>query len=230
MKFNLQKFNIKTINEDLVILLSADFKDELISSLYPSIDISANMYVFDSLSSTLDFTIGILSELDLKDSLVSAIFMDTYTPIEIVYKDNLTSECYIEKEGYYNIEFEDSLVSDFILLKNLYFTELFKDESMMKTAGSKELFLNMSYSDVLSSNIIADIFDTEVTTISITIPAGGILEIDSNNYTVYLNNKNVFDSYSGSWVFLDRGVKELVVGVGNGRTIKGNVIYRERYL
>lgn len=230
MKFNLQKFNIKTINEDLVILLSADFKDELISSLYPSIDISANMYVFDSLSSTLDFTIGILSELDLKDSLVSAIFMDTYTPIEIVYKDNLTSECHIEKEGYYNIEFEDSLVSDFILLKNLYFTELFKDESMMKTTGAKELFLNMSYSDVLSSNIIADIFDTEVTTISITIPAGGILEIDSNNYTVYLNNDNVFDSYSGSWVFLDRGVKELVVGVGNGRTIKGNVIYRERYL
>lgn len=230
MKFNLQKFNIKTINEDLVILLSADFKDELISSLYPSIDISANMYVFDSLSSTLEFTIGILSELDLKDSLVSKTFVEIYVPIEVEYNDILTSFVSTEKEIYYNLEFKDPLIADFILLKNLYFTELFKDESMMKTTGSKELFLNMSYSDVLSSNIISDIFDTEVTTISITIPAGGILEIDSNNYTVYLNNDNVFDSYSGSWVFLDRGVKELVVGVGNGRTIKGNVIYRERYL
>lgn len=64
----------------------------------------------------------------------------------------------------------------------------------------------------------------------IVIPAGGVLVIDADNCTAYLNNESVIDLYSGDWIWLTRLLLGVEVSSDTSGGIDVKLLYRERYL
>ena len=66
--------------------------------------------------------------------------------------------------------------------------------------------------------------------IGVTIPPGGTLVVDCENYTVYLDGVNVYKFYSGDWLQLSRDTLSIAVDSGTGGALSGTLSYVERYL
>lgn len=64
----------------------------------------------------------------------------------------------------------------------------------------------------------------------IVIPVGGVLVIDADNCTAYLNNESVIDLYSGDWIWLTRLLLGIDVTSNTSGSIDVKLLYRERYL
>ena len=64
----------------------------------------------------------------------------------------------------------------------------------------------------------------------IVIPAGGVLVIDAENCTAYLNNESVIDLYSGDWIWLTRLLLGVDISSNTSGDIDAKLLYRERYL
>lgn len=65
---------------------------------------------------------------------------------------------------------------------------------------------------------------------NIVIPAGGILVIDSENCTAYLDNENVIDLYSGDFLWLTKMLRGLDISSNTSGDIDVKLLYRERFL
>lgn len=66
--------------------------------------------------------------------------------------------------------------------------------------------------------------------IGVTIPPGGTLVIDCENYTAYLDGVNVYKFYAGDWLQLSRDTLSVAVDSGTGGALSGTLSYVERYL
>lgn len=238
--YNLQKYNVKGSSGDVQLYLLDEFTDLLGASLYTSLDISVSENLTDLASAKIDLTIGIKSKVDYEDSLFIDVVGNPGTVLDGEFRETLSSYITTEKIIYATFGLEEDqdkrkeeaifLNAKITLFKNILLNEEYEDGLTQKLKMSKDLYLQFIGTDLLGSKIMANLYDTEQSTINITIPPGGVLEIDSETYTVYLNDTNVFDSYTGAWVMFDRDTTELTLGVGNGRVISGDILYRERYL
>lgn len=75
--------------------------------------------------------------------------------------------------------------------------------------------------------------DVEEAVISVSIPPGGVLVIDSYDYLVTLNNKNAMDYQSGDWLFVDRELFDVQIYPLYGGSLEEadvNITYDTRYL
>lgn len=66
--------------------------------------------------------------------------------------------------------------------------------------------------------------------LDVVIPPGGRLVIDSDHYTIYLNNQNAIHAYSGDWIKLSRPFLALEVESGTSGALDVGILYREAYL
>ena len=56
------------------------------------------------------------------------------------------------------------------------------------------------------------------------------LRIDSGNFTVTLDGKNILHQQQGDWIVLERELAALTVDSGSGSQLSGSIIYTEKYL
>lgn len=84
--------------------------------------------------------------------------------------------------------------------------------------------------EVLGSVSGAGTQSTEQVSVTVTIPPGGELRIDSDTFRVLLNGENVLDKQSGDWLMLSRDLLYLDIESAIGNGLSGNLIYTERYL
>lgn len=93
------------------------------------------------------------------------------------------------------------------------------DICIKKTMGS---FLNVQ----VSSYIVEEQFAF----LDVTIPPGGTLIIDSQNYNVLLNGKSMIWAHSGDWVWVSRETMLLSVRAAAGSRLENKILYTERFL
>lgn len=87
----------------------------------------------------------------------------------------------------------------------------------------------LDFEGTVYSIISTAIFDTYTVYVNVSIPAGGKLVIDSDNYIVLLNNANAIDKHSGAWLTLDRKVEKIEINP-HGASIEATMLYTERFL
>ena len=92
--------------------------------------------------------------------------------------------------------------------------------------------LLMELSESVFAFISAVFVDKQMVHIEVTIPPGGELRINSENFTVLLGNEDIIHLHSGDWINIDKNTMELTVtsGSGNEAVIDGKLLYTERYL
>lgn len=82
----------------------------------------------------------------------------------------------------------------------------------------------------LSCIVSTAIFDILHLAVDASIPAGGKLVIDSDNYLVLLDDENALDKHEGEWVILSRLVEEIQVDAVGASGLSVTMLYTERYL
>jgi hypothetical protein len=124
----------------------------------------------------------------------------------------------------------EELHSSAYLSKNIYVSILLHDALQAATQAVKDIYHAMTVSEVLGCTVSPAVLDRETAIISVTIPAGSTLTIDSENYEVYLDGQPILHLQSGDWIILNRELVDLMVDSGTGGELSGTVLYRERYL
>lgn len=85
-----------------------------------------------------------------------------------------------------------------------------------------------------SAIMLADVsvisITTKQTNVELTIPAGSVLTIDMQNFTAYLDGKNVYKNVSGEWFAISRDTLSLLIDAASGSGLVGTMEYVERYL
>ncbi|MDR2655306.1 MAG: hypothetical protein LBC56_04420 [Oscillospiraceae bacterium] len=76
------------------------------------------------------------------------------------------------------------------------------------------------------------VYDIEVSSVTISgqIPPGGTLVIDSEFYTVTLNNQNVIDRHGGDWIWADRTTESVEISASGISALDWEVMYIAEYL
>ena len=100
--------------------------------------------------------------------------------------------------------------------------------------GLVVLYFNAIRKFTQSAIMLADVsvisIATKQTNIELTIPAGGVLIIDMQNFTAYLDGKNVYKNVSGEWFAISRDTLSLLIDAASGSGLVGTMEYVERYL
>ena len=98
------------------------------------------------------------------------------------------------------------------------------------TMGSKYTAEEIACYAIINALVSTAVFDTVFAEIDVSIPSGGKLVLDSENFVALLNNENVLDKHSGAWVEINRNVVEIKVDSGSTAQLSINMLYTERYL
>ena len=100
--------------------------------------------------------------------------------------------------------------------------------------GLVVLYFNAIRKFTQSAIMLADVsvisIITKQTNIELTIPAGSVLTIDMQNFTAYLDGKNVYKNVSGEWFAISRDTLSLLIDAASGSGLAGTMEYVERYL
>ena len=100
--------------------------------------------------------------------------------------------------------------------------------------GLVVLYFNAIRKFTQSAIMLADVsvisIITKQTNIELTIPAGSVLIIDMQNFTAYLDGKNVYKNVSGEWFAISRDTLSLLIHAASGSGLAGTMEYVERYL
>ena len=100
--------------------------------------------------------------------------------------------------------------------------------------GLVVLYFNAIRKFTQSAIMLADVsvisITTKQTNVELTIPAGSVLIIDMENFTAYLDGKNVYKNVSGEWFAISRDTLSLLIDAASGSGLVGTMEYVERYL
>ena len=100
--------------------------------------------------------------------------------------------------------------------------------------GLVVLYFNAIRKFTQSAIMLADVsvisITTKQTNVELTIPAGSVLIIDMQNFTAYLDGKNVYKNVSGEWFAISRDTLSLLIDAASGSGLVGTMEYVERYL
>ena len=115
------------------------------------------------------------------------------------------------------------------------FKNFITDQSYEESARSEGLmganfFLYDNYRESAIAIVYAAIIEEDMVLINVSIPPGSELRIDSENYTVTLDGRNIIHLHSGDWIMLDRNTVELIISNGDLGRVSGYALYTERYL
>lgn len=113
---------------------------------------------------------------------------------------------------------------------NIWLTITPSAEVAADTQIGKNVWCDVAASEIVQSVMSLYTLEQETMRINVTVPAGGRLYIDCDNFNILLNGQNVLHLHSGEWISLDRDTVRLLVDSGTGGKLAGNLMAIERYL
>jgi len=92
----------------------------------------------------------------------------------------------------------------------------------------KDVPTEVDFTESVFMSSLADLIEKDTLTITVNIPINGELRIDSETFTVLLNNQSILHNHSGDWINLNRNALDLTIT--SSRILNGELIYVERFL
>lgn len=231
-QFSHTKFGLSS-SDELEVETSAIFSDSLKGVAGFGVVTQIEEAFFDGLKASIRVTTTLPTRFQSGDSLQGDVDMLGGVVVSFTPKEHLQSVSGAVIEPVIDIEFQDNLGASIWVGKNMVLSGSImysKDELQLSGYLSKDLLHSQVLTDILSANVSTVILDNTTVSISVEIPPGSTLEIDSDTYDVFLDGENILHLHKGDWLFLDRSVVSLSVDSGTGGVFEGKVLYGERYL
>lgn len=226
--FNLSGFNISSSqNEevDISIYCYEKYETTINFSKNTLLTITCN----EKLSNNIRLTLSIPENIDLEANLGVIPKLEFFINLESNFKEEILSKVKLAEDINFEIDVNnDFKVScnvgldttfDFNIFENLYIKDsiLGKDILIKENINSEELLTNLK----------STVLNNWITKIN---GSGKRIEIDSDKYTVYIDEKNALDKFQGDWIYISRDIESIKISSSNNKKIKGKIIFRERFL
>lgn len=177
--------------------------------------ITASLITSATINTVFGHSVSMVANVDVSDNMTSDMYGEPYASQNIndaaSFLDNITGTSYLSVDIPTSIDTSGAVYGSSVGCKNLSDSEIFSTEVLLSTVGGGTV-------------------EDFVLAIDISIPPGGELRIDSENYTVLLNGENVLYAQSGYWPILSRDLAQMTVDSGTGGEMTGEIVFAERWL
>lgn len=228
MRYNLTAYNRGEIRET-PIESNAVFTESLHVDLSKTIAIESEVQFSEKVNARTEASRVLVQGVVFSESLKSDVGIVFVIGNITEFAAKILAKCGFGKEMAGSEDFSESLKTNTNAGKDMKESVLLSDQLNDIAELAKLIFTRISFWDNLEMLSNAASSNEEITTISVELMPGDILEIDSEFYTVDLNGANAFDKYNGGWVYLSRDVADVEI-TANGIGLKAEILYRERYL
>ncbi|MCU6786421.1 hypothetical protein [Aedoeadaptatus acetigenes] len=231
MKYNLTPFNISGV----------DTQEPLITMhCSATLELSVNSYADISLSMTGTNQVGMKA------------LLSGGTPVEISFDEEITSSGTITSACAMQFQLNEKLHVNGWSSEDIMIEDPFEEEMNCDVCVSEDIAFDNDFIETFDSVIILDKFidlvimelsenlgiNTQSTILDLTIipvyhrtSNSKRVTVNSENYTVYYDGKNILDSYaSNEWIEIGRDTKKISVYSYSNIPVKGRLIYKERFL
>lgn len=177
--------------------------------------ITASLITSATINTILAHSVSMVANVDVSDDMTSNMYGEPYSSQNIYdavsFINDATGSSYLSINIHTSFDTSGTVLGSSAICKNISDSEIF----------ATEVFL---------STVVGGTVEDFVLAIDISIPPGGELRIDSDNYTVLLNGENVLYAQSGYWPVLSRELTQMTVDSGTGGEMTGEMVYAERWL
>lgn len=177
--------------------------------------ITASLITSATINTILAHSVSMVANVDVSDDMTSNMYGEPYSSQNIYdavsFINDVIGSSYLSINIHTSFDTSGTVLGSSAICKNLSDSEIF----------ATEVFL---------STVVGGTVEDFVLAIDISIPPGGELRIDSDNYTVLLNGENVLYAQSGYWPVLSRELTQMTVDSGTGGEMTGEIVYSELWL
>lgn len=228
-RFGLLRFGLHSQQES-ELSIKVNFTDTLqcLAGFGATIYVEENL--FDGLQGSVKLTPTIPIKFSSNDELKNTTVITAGIIVKFDSEDNLKSKCNVIKDLILDEEFSNDLSCNVYVSKDIHESESLKDSLKSSASVYKNLITKEVFTDILNSYISSVVLENDIIQINVTIPPGGLLEIRSDTYDVFLNGENILELQKGDWIFLDRDTVSINLDSGSGGQISGRILYNERFL
>lgn len=230
--YNLSSFNISQSAHqediDLAMYCYEKYQTTITFSKNSIINVTCSEKVVNKtqLALAIDEPINLYATLNLKSNLIAYVVVEVNNNEKIIIDSNVYLNISDKVDSNETIGLRSHGVS------NISFDVTF-DENININPIDTALDLKMQ-NCIISENLITNfnsaVLSNLISSINVNLSKGQILEIDSDKFTVYLDDTNILDKFTGDWVNISRDVEAIEVSSLNKGKLKGKLIFRERFL
>lgn len=228
-RYSLARYSVNP--ETRTIETSARFFETMEAVVGAAVPVESRCRFKETLHGSVRGTLSMISVF----SAFSSLFMSAQGSVDVItrvcFSDALQDFAYAQKNIPTAMEAMEELDARIVASKDIPSELLvYADHLAALAAGSKNIQISFTVSEILTSLSAAISQTTERTTLQLTIPPGGELRIDSDLFTVLLDGENALHTQSGDWINISRELLRLIVESASGGQLQGQIIYTERYL
>ena len=216
-RFNLSRFSLGS--QDNTIHIELLLAENLESVAGVAIPVETTAFFNDILRGTARGAIGIASTFESYAAMNSAALMQANIIVKGLLGDTLQAMSDGAQNSMIVNALADNLGASSYASADILWHEAYADALTSLASVVKDILIDPLLYEVLGS-----------VSVTVTIPPGGELRIDSDTFRVLLNGENVLDKQSGDWLMLSRDLLYLDIESAIGNGLSGNLIYTERYL
>lgn len=207
-------------------------------------------------SATVELSVNSYADISLSMTGTNQIGMDVLlsggTPVEFSFGEEITSSGIIISVCAMQFQLDEKLNANGRSSEDIMIDDPFEEEIYCNTHISEDIAVGNDFIETFESAVALDKFIDMVTmelgenlginTSSIILDETIIpvrcrtssdrrVTVNSENYTIYYDGKNILDSYgSNEWIEIGRDTEKITVYSNSGVPVKGRLIYKERFL
>lgn len=226
--FNLSGFNISgSQNEevDISIYCYEKYETTINFSKNTLLTVTCN----EKLSNNIRLTLSIPENMDLEADLGVIPKLEFFINLESDFKEEVLSKVKLVEDISFEIDVNnDFKVSCNVGLDSTFDFNIFENLYIRDTSFGKDILIKENInSEELLTNLKSTVLNNWITEIN---GSGKRIEIDSDKYTVYIDEENALDKFQGDWIYLSREIESIEISSSNNKKITGKIIFRERFL
>lgn len=227
-RFSLSRFSLGV--EGNAIKFEGLFSDEMQSVSGVAIPVLASAFMVDVCQGSVKGTIAIPSAFSSEAGMQAEVGMNANILLPFSFGESARGITVGSRNERISGLWIDALNADVWAGKVMPFGIDLEDRMRAGAFASKNILSSLFGSEVATTSSSAGKQSTDRTTVTITIPPGGELRIDSDTYRVLLDGENALYAQEGDWIKLAREVLYLDIETASGGPLEGHITYQERYL
>lgn len=227
-RFSLSRFSLGA--EGNTIQVEGSFSAELQSVSGAAVPVSTSAFMVEVFRGTSKGTIAIPFAFNSDAVMLTDVTMNANILLPFSFGESARGITVGSRNESISGLWTDAIKADVWAGKTMPFSVGMADQMRAGAFASKNILSSLFGSEVATTSSSAGTQSTERTTVTITIPPGGELRIDSDTYRVLLDGENALHAQEGDWIKLAREVLYLDIETASGGPLEGSITYQERYL
>lgn len=227
-RFSLSRFSLGV--DGNVIKYEGSFSDELQSVSGVAVPVPASAFMVDVCQGSVKGTIAIPSAFSSEAGMQAEVDMYANILLPVSFVESARGVIVGSRNESISGLWAEALNAAVWAGKVMPFGAGMEDRIRAASFASANILSSLFVSEVATTSASAGTQSTERTTVTITIPPGGELRIDSDTYRVLMDGENALYAQEGDWIKLAREVLYLDIETASGGPLEGSITYQERYL